>query len=693
MHCRLALTTVVLFQARFLCAIPLETLVLPDETYDNHACKIVQALHESCLSSRAAEGVQSPLDRSRRTPASIPLHTASLLSNINPCTCARPFFSDVRPCFLKNRPPERFAWMEACLAKYESIPQVLPNNPPLAVNLPRALVRRAYSTLDPIPKPRALQSRSDSSEWNTTTILTPIIVGLGVTIFFAGLFLYFYRKTLPPERRTISWMNGTFKPRGGLFGFLRVTSRVREADRSNTWEIDQENAEARPRPARHHRLASSPVRYAQYDDPSPSWLSSSLRAAKDAIPAPWKKKPVTVQSVSAKRGFRIDESDRATSVGTTSLPPPPRHSIADTIDDEHPPGDRPWKYLPEPLGSSEGSGRVGTEELYMGRDPDSDAESDDGNAPDPAEEHTSLMSAPSPMGARHDSVLLISRTGNDFSVESGASQEAGAVNIIPPTPVRSPGPSRHLKFPPVPNYPAPRPTSPQPTSPPRQPNPSLDTGSHNDTRVHSSPASNLQTLPPPSSETPMFSLTATPPIVAPHKRRPSNDSLRRAEHVRRPSVDLLPRSPPTNGRPLEQDDWPTNSGAQSRPLHKTALLNGSSSTPYLPDLPLTPQRRPPTPPASSAGHSRNQSAQGALNGVHENSYPYPSQAHLATPKPGSHQRTLSAEHLARPPMTDGVMLFPGSVRGAGYYPGTPSMTVSTDSLYSQNSGIPRPEIL
>ncbi|KAL0956947.1 hypothetical protein HGRIS_003049 [Hohenbuehelia grisea] len=306
--------------------------------------------------------------------------------------------------------------MEDCLAQCMQ-PMHVPMDRVSVDTTGKGHLRRSYPGPRLASHLRTLHPRSDSG-WNTVTILTPILVGLGVTTLFSAIFLYFYRKLLPAERRNISWMNGTIRPIRWL-GRLRAKPRVRAENRSSTWSIDEESAGHLQRLPSAHEPSSSA---GHYHNTSPSWLSNSISSVRSAIPAPWKKKPVSVKSVPAERGFQIDDVNQAASMQ------PPVSPSAGTSEDERSLSDQQWKYLPQTPSPSEEHRRISATPSHAGPNSKSDEGSDIGSASHPQGEHTSLMSASSPMGGHQDDVLLISRSGNDFSVESEASCEGESVH-------------------------------------------------------------------------------------------------------------------------------------------------------------------------------------------------------------------------------------------------------------------------
>ncbi|KDQ27415.1 hypothetical protein PLEOSDRAFT_1089328, partial [Pleurotus ostreatus PC15] len=142
-----------------------------------------------------------------------------------------------------------------------------------------------------------------------------------------GIYLYWYRKNALKEHQVVlpSGVRGTRR----FFGLFPSISYVRESNRSNTWTIEpRDDLENSSHGHGHTRLPSSPSNEAVVTQKP---RSRFLEALKAAIPTPWKRKPVTVQSIPARKGFRIDDIDRRTS--TT----PSRPSIAMTLDDEHAP--------------------------------------------------------------------------------------------------------------------------------------------------------------------------------------------------------------------------------------------------------------------------------------------------------------------------------------------------------------------
>ncbi|KAF4597933.1 hypothetical protein EYR38_006325 [Pleurotus pulmonarius] len=473
--------------------------------------------------------------------------------------------------------------------------------------------------------------RADEGQWGPMQIMAPILAGLGVALCFAGIYLYWYKKNSVKEHRVVlpSGVRGTRR----FFGLFPSISYVRESNRSNTWTIEpRDDLENSSHGHGHTRLPSSPSNEAVVAIKKPR--SRFLEALKAAIPTPWKRKPVTVQSIPARKGFRIDDVDRRTS--TT----PSRPSIAMTLDDEHAPGEHPWKYLPQPQTSSNGS-RSGTENLFPGDDPGNDSD-DDGENTEHEEEHTSLLSASSRMG---HNIMLISHNGEDFTLESGDSQQGSrqhhgpSLNIVPPSPAvarpdHSNQPVNHPVLPPVPAYPAPQPSStPRPTH-----------------RAALSPLQEAITLSPPPSIRPspsnhslasrhldqVHQHTGASTLSTPLQHSPQiqGGTLRRTEHVRRPSFEA------------EAED-----GAVLRPSAERMgwAMNNSLSSPHLPLPPHPSQsvRRTPSP-----DHRRILSAEDASH-----NHPYA----LSVPVPSAHLRSLSSDHIARPSTTDPDMLFPGSI--------------------------------
>jgi len=296
--------------------------------------------------------------------------------------------------------------------------------------------------------------------WTTTQKLMPIIVGLVLTVFFAVLFLL-YRRSKSPKRRKGFWTDGNGRGPRRLFGLLPDVRKVREANRANSWTIDQYNdyedigtigsSASRGSRSGHVRLPSSPpLRVTTspgkplYSSKKPIWSVPGkkfwqnlqvVRKLQDVLPTPWKRKPVPVRSQPPRVGFRIDGLD------VTALDSLSGRSILDDNKNS-------WDGRSDiPGASGDMNFRVGHGVFVGGSGKDEDeSDSDSGLGESEIDEEQVLLIPPEPSLREGENVVLISSSpGVDFSVESGDSRPThGLEQAIRPSPSQSPQPSPRL---------------------------------------------------------------------------------------------------------------------------------------------------------------------------------------------------------------------------------------------------------
>ncbi|KAG5640742.1 hypothetical protein DXG03_007358 [Asterophora parasitica] len=487
-------------------------------------------------------------------------------------------------------------------------------------------------------------AKSSSSPWGTAQIIAPITALLG-TLTIGVIVFVFYRSR---SGKRIGTSSNPFRWRRP-----HKVRRVDPVDRNISWLVDRDDG----RHGSHIRLSSSedalktmksPIQGSGYHLPlknawKKSQVAQQLRRLPDQLPMPWKDRAVQITSEPPGRRFRVDPSNSSSESGGISAPT----SRSGTVE-----GDRPETIHEEEEEYPETEFR---DSLY-------------------GDEETSLISPVE----RYQRDILISRTpGVDFTLESGSSQSNSRssypVKVIPPTPttnssrhsqnrvtIKSPPPiikpprppPQRPRIPPAPSTSVPLPPgSDAPglqrvTSPtslmPKPPNP-----------VHAVPSP----FPPPTGQlphTPKPVLSHGLPPVTHIQRRPSqdNDDPLRRNGTPRPMGARLPSSPRAIVRQLSLDDEVGNLVNPS-----TQSLAEYIGTPKLARTPLP-------------------SSQPLAQGVDG----------LAAPPRPTHNRNYSTESVV-PDRNDPIMLFPGSVRAAGYTFGSSvGASESSLSLYSTTSG-------
>ncbi|RDB15614.1 hypothetical protein Hypma_004059 [Hypsizygus marmoreus] len=507
----------------------------------------------------------------------------------------------------------------------------------------------------------ALEIAKPKPKWPTLAIVLPVITAVG-TLAIAGIAYLLYRSKSSKKKRwpteILHWLRPRYVPR---------VHKVRRANRSSTWSIDRTEEDEFVMVDHddvgshksHSRLPSTEtLEVMQASKPEPrgktTWMNSplaqQLRRLPDQFPIPFKDRAIQVQTLPPGRRFRVDPSGSSTESTRDSA-----------ISDPH--------------------SHYGTTEGYAQERPETIFETEEDVGPAARihddDEETSLIS---PEERSENHVFLITNRGGDFTLESGSSntnsRSSHFVKVVPPTPTDSSrnsnirpiippsqlaGPSRRPVFPPPPKQPAPLP----PLSPPRIP-PQLQRPSQETLRgSEAAPPIHVQAHPPPSN-TPPAVLRRTPSPIPPDlpstshiPRQLSNDEgdpTKRNVLPARPMGARLPSSPRHINRQLSLDSEIDN---LSQPV-----LSESEFRRYQ----LSPPPQIATPAPHRRGYSEDDSTSMLLPG---------------TPRL-THGRNPSMESII-PSRGDPLMLFPGSVRAAGYTVALPSESESSVSLYSTTS--------
>ncbi|KAI3613868.1 hypothetical protein WG66_006461 [Moniliophthora roreri] len=499
-------------------------------------------------------------------------------------------------------------------------------------------------------------------KWTTIQIVVPIVSGVAVAVI-CGIMVVLYRRNKSGKGGVSPVCAVRRKIRDG-FG----TRRVRKGSRNHGWVIDSREDESfevvdpeSPKTSRssygHVRLSSSPtdISFIAFPDSQGSklqkspgekaewampgkrlWKRSSLieklKTTWLLLPVPWKSTPVAVHSAMPSRRFQIDESSKSVRTDSTlenyrrgGFRTSSHHSGST---ESGPATTSAWDYTMQ-------------ETIYEADEEEDDLDSILGfggrggldNGDDDESEHL--------ISERNQDVLIISHSGQDFSMESGDSRRSipRALQIIPPSPITpssppaTPQPPRSppvakkpkasiatINTPPAPSYPAPLPPASPPRSPPRQPRPSIE--NLLDSAASSPPSSSpiphsITSLP--ASESPLPSPRipdiATPtPLYTPRQQHSRSISQQASSSSLRPPLPLPPSlSPRLNPSrlsrsteqlippvgPREPTHSRNGSNASASQLSQYSLL---CSPPYraspLPDETLIARSESPPPPPS-----------------------------------------------------------------------------------------------
>ncbi|KAJ6628883.1 hypothetical protein B0H10DRAFT_102202 [Mycena sp. CBHHK59/15] len=449
-------------------------------------------------------------------------------------------------------------------------------------------------------------------KWSAIQIIVPLIVGLSVAAILVVGFFYCRRRKIRNRQQHRPWMKTTGNRPRFQFPSISSVRKVRSADRSSSWSIDERVEDLgeyqfvsypvslqESRASGHVRLSSSST-----NPPSPpmikiptarvshvwSWPGKTIwrgplegaRQLRDSIPRPWRRKRIAVQSIPSYKRFRVDASD--------SNSPLSQRSKGESL-----------------LGHPGRSRTNLHNEPIFERDDEEEDESDSDREVLPLipQEHSRSNHDAEPKATNE--VFLISRSPEaNISVESDRPRRTG--RQIPPASVP---PSSALPLPPPPPKPKPKPlirvplslsTPPAPTSPP--PVPPASTRRSPRTLLPALP-SVLPPLPPPPLLSPLSPppiesapLPSSPPVPAPQVpppgRRSSNSSIR--------SLPLTPAPPSLHGAspaPAEvlagiDDSAPVPSSSS---VCAPQVASGNSSIRSLPFTPTPPYFLVPPAPA------------------------------------------------------------------------------------------------
>jgi hypothetical protein len=518
-------------------------------------------------------------------------------------------------------------------------------------------------------------------------IVVPVVVGVGVLV--AALFgVFLYRR----RSRKQTWP--------AILRHFRLRPRVynvRKASRSGPWTIDRaedaeeyfavdngEGTSSHRTSKGHTRLSSSSTvgdqsspDNVQYELPLRSRIAHQLRTLPDHFTLPWRVRAIEVRNKPPRQGFRVDSWD----VSTLSSP--------STVSGAH--------SRSAPTESS----RVGRNQLH-----DTILEEDEADVQSSLNFNTDR---------EENSVLFIGHRSGNLTVESGSSSsKPQSVQVVPPSPTVSShasalhrtqqplSPTTRTQIPPTPTQPAPLPPSflrhnmsqpveglfqterasrlVQPITPPISRPHSPIVRYNSPDNVIRSPVNVQHTLPRMSS--PVYHSRQLP--VAPNIQRNVSPSrpvvgrglassssieslyidIRSPSSHQRSSSDLrltkaqfdpLMMSPPiTPGLPLEDE--------QTR-RHQISSLSSSS---LHPSRSSSPHHRSLTPTLLSPRH----------RGAGDSTVTLETLYSLDDAYHGAH--SLNVSDSIFPDRGDPVMLFPGSVRAAGYAPHSPTTATYYD---------------
>ncbi|KAK0462511.1 uncharacterized protein EV420DRAFT_1639726 [Desarmillaria tabescens] len=634
-------------------------------------CELVEEMERCSLPRAVRRDTAGSVLGGRGT--SPPQHIRSVEPSPSRCTCTNVFFNIWSACLMSqgNYSLTSDQWLNQCEQQ-----QLRVSTFKRSVGHQDHVPVWAYAEM-PINKTFNIrQAGADSGDsedqgggWSKYQIITIVAISCSVVGVAAILLFLFRWRNLWARHHGVSLKGFSFKfPR-----FPHGPKKVRSDSRDNDWAIDGEvealeDFEVVPTPSTsrhgHIRLSSYPTPYngPMYGGPMRrTWYIRSqdffrktgqkLLDIAESIPLPWKTKPVHVGKLS--RGMVFDIDGTAISTKTDS-----------TLENYRTAGKQVFtaQVVPGSSGFPRSNGNIlpleDTESFISnnGEDqPGFEADSEQERLITPSEEFPD----PPP------SVMLISRGGNDFTLESGESrsQQQHAQEVHAPVasssrPPEVPPDVKHqpiLRPPPAPTYPAPLP----PLSPPR--------GLPQRLRKPSSDNMlGLHTGPPPSRDggaypTPMASSSHLP-IRTPSPlfiHRPSVESLQNAStsHFRIPSDPTTHSAIPSSN--YSDENLPMIS---SPPYHASPLRDERILTPPPPNTPPPPL----TPPQ--------------LMSTPMSIRPLPLPESSLHPLARTHQRNLSSESII-PARTDPVMLFSGPVRAAGYM-------ASTDSLGRSSAASP-----
>ncbi|KAJ4494505.1 hypothetical protein C8R41DRAFT_829416 [Lentinula lateritia] len=445
------------------------------------------------------------------------------------------------------------------------------------------------------------------TKWNEIQIIVPVVVGVVVSAAFVlGILIWRSRKSGFPilQRMRVALSR---RIRNGL-----GARKIRAGSRDQGWVIDrpaEADGEAvemfstsSRRSTGHVRLSSSSSTHIEFVKPrKPTWvlpgkklwknsqLARKIRRTLTLLPVPWRNAPVSVQSISPPRKFEIDASSDRTRTDST-------------LENFRRGGFRISGTRTETTESALATSRYDYYDTIQEEDEEEDDSELDLEESGAHNEREHLISGDSNHGDL-DEVMIISETGDNFTLRSHSTHAAtlrippspvqprssSPVQPIPPPP-RTPVRERPRKVshhtPPAPTYPAPLPPT---QSPPLRSNKSL-----NESLNKPSIESILQSSAAASSNVGVGQPQRSPPQ---RRQLPLPTPPSAPPSVQGSSVRLPPPAAATAYTPLAQTQNQATPRNASMPLPRNDMNN-----PRLPVL-------PPRPPLEYAtAHTRNRSA-------------------------------------------------------------------------------------
>ncbi|KAJ4488939.1 hypothetical protein C8J55DRAFT_506605 [Lentinula edodes] len=528
----------------------------------------------------------------------------------NQCTCTNVYFNVWSACLYSNGDASSTVlssnWTDTCQQQgiemttdqfYSSNSMDLPSwtfiNLPtnMTFDIATALRIATTDTADTTP-----------TKWNEIQIIVPVVVGVVVSAAFVlGILIWRSRKSDSSilQRMRVALSRGI---RNG-FG----ARKIRAGNRDQGWVIDrpaEANGEAMEmfstssrRSTGHVRLSSSSTHIDFVKPRKPTWalpgkklwknsqLARKIHRTLTLFPVPWRNAPVSVQSISPPRKFEIDASSDRTRTDST-------------LENFRRGGFRNSGTRTETTESALATSRYDYYDTIQEEDEDEDDSELDLEESGAHNEREHLISGDGDHGDL-DEVMIISETGDNFTLRSHSTHAAtlrippspvqprssSPVQPIPPPP-RTPVRERPRKVshhtPPAPTYPAPLPPT---QSPPLRSRKSLNKPSIESILQSSAAASSNvgigqpQRSPPQRRQLPL----PTPPSAPPS--------------VQGSSVRLPPPPAATAYTPLARTQNQVTPRNASMPLPRNDMDN--SRLPVL-------SPRPPLEYATA--HTRNQSA-------------------------------------------------------------------------------------
>ncbi|KAK0213308.1 hypothetical protein DFS33DRAFT_1288046 [Desarmillaria ectypa] len=605
---------------------------------------------ERCPLARAVrwDTAGSVLGRRR---ASRPQHVQSVEPSPNWCTCTNVFFNIWSACLMSqgNYSLTSDQWQNQCEQQ-----QLRISTSKRSVGHQDHVPVWAYAEM-PVNQTFNIRQAVDSgssenqgSNWSKYQIITVVAISCSVVGVAAIFFFLFRWRNMWARHHGISLKGFSFK-------FPRIPhgpKKVRSDSRDNDWAIDDEvealedyEFVSTPSASRHGhiRLSSYPTPYDGLKQRT--WYVRSqdffrrtghkFLGIAESIPLPWRTNPVHVKALSRNVVFDID--DTALSTKADSTLENYRTAGKPVYTGQAVPGSsRLFRSNGNILSLADNESLISNNgEDQLGFEADSEQE----RLITPSEEF------PAP-----PSVMLISRGGNDFTLESGESrsQQKHAISQEVHVPVASSSRLPEVKHqtilrpPPAPTYPAPLP----PMSPPRSIQRLRKASSDNMLGLHTGPPPSRDgaAYPTPTASSSHLPIHPPSPLFIHH---PSVEALQNAStsHFHLPSDPATHSALPSST--YSDDDLPLIS---SPPYHALPLRDERILTPPPPNIPPPPL----TPPQ--------------LMSTPMSIRPLPLPDSSLTPS----ARNLSSESVI-PARTDPVMLFSGPVRAAGYMSSTDSL--------------------